>query len=117
MDGCDFSATQFQDRQSSFPLQNLLDAGAPAEHCLCRTRETIPGEEVNSMQLQSNAPPAMTMEIPSSPIGPIPLRPVATIKEASRIFCLIRDRLRWGSSDFGDALIRDEPGIVVAHVS
>ncbi len=69
------------------------------------------------MQLQSNAPPAMTMEIPLSPIGPIPRRPVSTIEEASRIFCLIRDRLRGGSSEIGDALIRDESGMVVARVS
>ncbi len=69
------------------------------------------------MQLESSAPPAMTMEIQTSPIGPIPRRPVATIEEASRIFCLIRDRLRGGSSEFGNTLIRDESGVVVAHVS
>jgi len=69
------------------------------------------------MELESNAPPAMTLEVPSTPIGPITRRPVATIEEASRIFCLIRDRLRGGSSDIGDALIRDDSGAVVAHVS
>ena len=69
------------------------------------------------MQLVPSTPPAMTMEIPVTHQGPISPRPVKTIEEASRIFCLIRDRLRGGSSDIGPALIRDESGVVVAYVS
>ncbi|MCI0410683.1 MAG: hypothetical protein L0191_19345 [Acidobacteria bacterium] len=69
------------------------------------------------MQLAATALPIMTMEIPSTPLGPVPRRPVKTIEEASVIFCAIRDRLGAGSSEISDALIRNEQQRVVAYVS
>jgi hypothetical protein len=74
-------------------------------------------EEVNSMQLATNTPPAMTVEIPVTPRGPVPPRPVRTIEEASWMFCTIRDHLGVGSSEISEALIRDAQQRVVAYVS
>ncbi len=69
------------------------------------------------MELVGTAPPVMTMEIAATPCGPLRPTAVRTIEEASAIFRAIRDRLEAGSLEMSEALIRDEMGIIVAHVS
>lgn len=69
------------------------------------------------MQLATSTPPAMTMEIPFTPCGPLPPTLVRTIENASEVFCALRDRLEAGSAEISEALIRDEGGVIVAHVS